>query len=236
MERNRATRNRDVALTMLIDLLVQVIFVFTLILISANAIEGDPQERGWVTPEAWKTLISIFDIDPRNVRGAEAQLGVIKGKDEKLNTELVACDAKTGACDKQAGRGPGNSPCRNSAGVEMVVAEATIDQRGRITVALGRHARDLPDRQAVSARAIGVPLSFEEFVPIMARAGPGASSAVRVQVRCEVRPTCAGRELRTRSAGHRELFHAVGAPTAVLRSGQWLERCARISPSSLRGF
>ncbi|HYV64824.1 MAG TPA: hypothetical protein VE964_01195 [Myxococcales bacterium] len=163
MERNRATRNRDVALTMLIDLLVQVIFVFTLILISANAIEGDPQERGWITPEAWKTLISIFDIDPRNVRGAEAQLGVIKGKYEKLNTELVACDAKTGACDKQAGRGPGNSPCRNSAGVEMVVAEATIDQRGRITVALGRHARDLPDRQAVSARAIGVPLSVEEF-------------------------------------------------------------------------
>jgi hypothetical protein len=163
MQRNRATRNRDIALTTLIDLLVQVIFVFTLILISANAIEGDPQERGWVTPDAWKTLISIFDIDPRNVRGAEAQLGVIKGKYEKLNTELVACDAKTGACDKQAGRGPGNSPCRNSAGVEMVVAEATIDQRGRITVALGRHARDLPDRQAVSARAIGVPLSFEEF-------------------------------------------------------------------------
>jgi len=163
MERNRATRNRDVALTMLIDLLVQVIFVFTLILISANAIEGDPQERGWVTPEAWKTLISIFDIDPRNVRGSEAQLSVIKGKYEKLNSELVACDAKTGACDKQAGRGPGNSPCRNSAGVEMVVAEATIDQRGRITVALGRDARELADRQAVSARAIGVPLSVEEF-------------------------------------------------------------------------
>jgi hypothetical protein len=163
MQRNRATRNRDIALTTLIDLLVQVIFVFTLILISANAIEGDPQERGWVTPDAWKTLISIFDIDPQSIRGAEAQLSAIKGKYEKLNTDLVACDAKTGACDKQAGRGPGNSPCRNSAGVEMVVAEATIDQRGRITVALGRHARDLQDRQPVSDRAIGIPLSVDEF-------------------------------------------------------------------------
>jgi hypothetical protein len=45
----------------------------------------------------------------------------------------------------------------------MIVAEATIDQRGRITVALGRHARDLQDRQPVSARAIGTPLSVDEF-------------------------------------------------------------------------
>ena len=163
IQRSRATRNRDIALTTLIDLLVQVIFVFTLILISANAIEGDPQERGWVTPDAWKTLISIFDIDSQNIRGAEAQLGAIKGKYEKLNTDLVACDAKTAACDKQAGRGPGNAPCRDSAGVEMMVAEAMIDQRGRITVALGRHARELQDRQPVSARAIGTPLSVDEF-------------------------------------------------------------------------
>ena len=163
MQRNRAARNRDIALTTLIDLLVQVIFVFTLILISANAIEGDPRERGWVTPDAWKTLISIFDIDPRNIRGAEAQLGAIKGKYERLNTDLVACDAKIGACDKQAGRGPGNAPCRNAAGVEMVVAETTIDHRGKITVALGRHARDLQDRQPVSDRAIGIPLSVDEF-------------------------------------------------------------------------
>src|SRR5262245_26834530 len=152
MERNRTTRNRDIALTTLIDLLVQVIFVFTLILISANAIEGDPQERGWVTPDAWKTLISIFDIDPQNIRGAEAQLGAIKGKYEKLNTDLVACDAKTGACDKQAGRGPGNATCRDSGGVEMMVAEAMIGKRGRINGEIVRQVGEHRERQTLRRR------------------------------------------------------------------------------------
>jgi hypothetical protein len=163
MPRNKLARNRDVALTTLIDLLVQVIFVFTLILISADAIEGDPTERGWVTPDAWKTLISIFDIDPRHVRGPAAQLTEIKGKYDSVKDDLLACDAKVAACDKQAGRGPGNSPCRNQAGVEMVVAEATIDAQGRITVALGRHSGELQDKQPLSGRAIGSPLSVAEF-------------------------------------------------------------------------
>jgi hypothetical protein len=162
-QRSRVARNRDIALTTLIDLLVQVIFVFTLILISADAMEGDPAERGWVTPDTWKTLISIFDVDPRNVRGATAQLGEIKGKYDRLKDDLLACDAKVGACDRQAGRGPGNSPCRDSAGVEMVVAEAKIDLKGRITVARGRHSRELEDTQPLRAGAIGSPLSAEEF-------------------------------------------------------------------------
>jgi len=36
----RLARNRDIALTTLIDLLVQVVFVFTLILVSAEVIEA----------------------------------------------------------------------------------------------------------------------------------------------------------------------------------------------------
>ena len=75
---------------------------------------------------------------------AEAQLGAIKGKYERLNTDLVACDAKIGACDKQAGRGPGNAPCRNAAGVEMVVAEATIDHRGKIIGGAGTPCKRPP--------------------------------------------------------------------------------------------
>jgi hypothetical protein len=163
IRRHRLARNRDIALTTLIDLLVQIIFVFTLILVSADAIGSESHERGWVTPEVWKTLISIFDIDPRSLRDAGAQVTEIKGQYEKLKDDLVACDAKTGACDKQAGRGPGNAPCRNSAGVEMVVADATIDRDGRIVVALGRHARELQDQQPLGAGAIGVPLSAERF-------------------------------------------------------------------------
>jgi hypothetical protein len=156
-------RSREVALTTLIDLLVQVIFVFTLILISADAIEGDPKERGWVTPDVWKTLISIFDVDPRNVRGPAGQLTEIKDKYDRVKDDLVACDAKSAACDKQAGRGPGNVPCRNQAGVEMVVAEATIDHLGKITVAPGRHAGELQGTQPLSVDAIGTPLSVAEF-------------------------------------------------------------------------
>jgi hypothetical protein len=163
MQRNKLARNRDIALTTLIDLLVQIIFVFTLILISAEAIEGDPKDRGWVTPETWKTLISIFDIDPQHIRGPAAQLDQIKGKYDRLKDDLLASDAKVAAYDKQAGRGPGNSPCRNEAGVEMVVAEATIDHQGKITVALGRHSRELQNKQPLSADAIGSPLSVADF-------------------------------------------------------------------------
>jgi hypothetical protein len=166
IERTRLGRNRDIALTTLIDLLVQVIFVFTLILISAEAIESDPKERGWVTPEVWKTLISIFDVDPRNARGPEAQVSEIKGKYDQVKDDLTACDAKSAACDKQAGRGPGNAPCRNQAGVEMVVAQAAIDERGRITVALGRDAGELKQKQPLGVDAIGVPLSAPEFAAL----------------------------------------------------------------------
>jgi hypothetical protein len=159
----RGARHRDIALTTLIDLLVQVVFVFTLILIAADAMEGDPGERGWVTPDTWKTLISIFDIDPRHVRSAGAQVGAIKGKYEGLKEDLLACDAKVGACDRHTGRGPGNSPCRSPAGVEMVVARAMIDEKGRIIVARGRHSGELEKTQPLRGGAIGMPLSVEDF-------------------------------------------------------------------------
>jgi hypothetical protein len=165
-QKSGPAQNRDVALTTLIDLLVQVIFVFTLILISADAIEGDPKERGWVTPDVWKTLISIFDVDPRNVREAGAQIAEIKDKYDRLKDDLVACDAKSGACDKQAGRGPGNPPCRSQAGVEMVVADATIDHQGKIIVAPGRDSGELQDKWPLSLDAIGTPLSVAEFASL----------------------------------------------------------------------
>jgi hypothetical protein len=160
-------KNRDVALTTLIDLLVQVIFVFTLILISADALESfDPKERGWITPEVWKTLISIFDVDPRTVRDAGAQVTEIRGRYDRMRVDLAACDAKSAACDKQAGRGPGNAPCRNAAGVEMVVAEATIDRAGLITVTAGEHAREVQARRPLADDALGTPLSVAAFATL----------------------------------------------------------------------
>jgi len=80
IRRNRLAGNRDIALTTLIDLLVQIIFVFALILISVDVMGNESHERGWVTPEVWKTLISIFDIDPRSLRDPGVQATEIKGK------------------------------------------------------------------------------------------------------------------------------------------------------------
>jgi hypothetical protein len=163
LRRNRLAQNRDVTLTTLIDLLVQIIFVLALILVSADVMGNEPRERGWVTPEAWKTLISIFDIDPRTLRDVPAQAAAVTSTYTRLKDDLHACGAKTGACDRQAGRGPGNPPCRNSTGVEMVVAEATIDRDGRIVVAPGRDAGELQKKQPLGADAFGVPLSAERF-------------------------------------------------------------------------
>ena len=163
IRRDRLARNRDVALTTLIDLLVQVIFVLALILVAADVGGNESRERGWVTPEAWKTLISIFDVDPRTLREVPAQVAAIKATYGRLQDNLQACDARTGACERNAGRGPGNPPCRNAAGVEMVVADATIDRDGRILVALGRDAGELQDKQPLGADAFGVPLSAERF-------------------------------------------------------------------------
>ena len=163
IRRSRGARNRDIALTTLIDLLVQIIFVFTLILVSADVMGNESRERGWVTPEAWKTLISIFDVDPRRVRDPGLQVAEIKDRYDKLKDDLAACDAKSGACERQVGRGPGNAPCRDEAGIEMIAAEATIDRDGRIVVAPGRHARELEEQRPLGAGAIGVPLSVEQF-------------------------------------------------------------------------
>ena len=163
IRRRRPAQNRDVALTTLIDLLVQIIFVLALILVSADVMGSESRERGWVTPEAWKTLISIFDIDPRTLRDVPTQIAAIKSTHNGLKDELQACDARTGACDRQAGRGPGHPPCRNSAGAEMVVAEATIERDGQIVVTAGRDARELQDEQPLGTEAFGVPLSAERF-------------------------------------------------------------------------
>ncbi len=51
IHRTRSARNRDLALTTLIDLLVQIIFVFTLILISADVMGSESREPGWERAE-----------------------------------------------------------------------------------------------------------------------------------------------------------------------------------------
>lgn len=175
--RDSRTRNRDVALTTLIDLLVQVVFVFTLVLIASEAIEGGPKERGWVSPEVWKTLISIFDIDPGKIRNADEQalemrrnyallredLGKTKADLEKYQSILAATEQKLAAYEKQTGRGPGYPPCRDNGGVEMVVINAAIDKEGNITVTPAGHGTELRSKRPLTEGAFSRPLSPDKF-------------------------------------------------------------------------
>jgi hypothetical protein len=130
---------RDVALTTLIDLLVQVVFVFTLLLIAVGGVEGTPEERGFIAPEAWKTLVSIFDVDRKKppdeqVREIEAKYRKAQSDADELRKAIGKLDARVAELEKKTG-GPGYPPCRASNGNEIVVSMAQIDARGRIAVA-----------------------------------------------------------------------------------------------------
>lgn len=157
---------RDVALTTLIDLLVQVVFVFTLLLIAAGVIDGTPQERGFITPEAWKTLVSIFDVDPKKrpdeqIRDIEAKYRKAQSDADELRKMVGQLDTRIAELERKTGA-PGYPPCRASDGKELIVATAEIDDRGRIALA------PLPAAKDFEAAGLGFPqsgqfLSRQEF-------------------------------------------------------------------------
>jgi hypothetical protein len=175
--RDSRTRNRDVALTTLIDLLVQVVFVFTIVLIVSEVIEGSPEQRGYVTPAVWKTLISIFDIDPRNIRNTDEQalemrrkytllreeLDRTKAALAKSEAKLTDTEKKLAVIEKQTGRGPGNPPCLDKGGKEMVVFNARIDNDGNITVIPEEHGTELQRERPLTEIAFSNPLSPDRF-------------------------------------------------------------------------
>lgn len=131
---------QDVTLTTLVDLLVQIVFIFTLILIASGAVEGEPEERGYVAPEIWKTLISIFDLDTKKT--PQEQIAEIKSKyktalEERgsLRKNIDELDALIVELEKKAGA-PGFPPCRAKDGREEYVLAANIDAAGRISTNL----------------------------------------------------------------------------------------------------
>lgn len=166
--RDSRTRNRDVALTTLIDLLVQVVFVFTLLLIALEVI--DTGERVWVSAEPWKTLISIAEIDPNKLRNTDEQALEIHRKYTQLTNDLNKTKAaladterKLAAIEKQTGRGPGNPPCLDKDRKEMVVINAVIDKEGNITVTPAGHGMELRSERPLLGDAFGKPLSTDRF-------------------------------------------------------------------------
>jgi hypothetical protein len=127
---------RDVALTTLIDLLVQVVFVFTLLLIASGGIDGTPEERGYANPEVWKTLVSIFDVDVKKNTSEQAEEIAAKYKaaiDERdsLRKRIDELDQLNAKLEKRTG-GTGLPPCRTPERDEIVVVLAKIDSSGRI--------------------------------------------------------------------------------------------------------
>ena len=154
---------RDVALTTLIDLLVQVVFVFTLVLIASGSLDGSPEDRGYVTPEVWKTLVSAFGLNAtdshiKNVQDIVDQHNKVKeerGKAPKQRDELRIMvdelDKKIAVLEKKAGA-PGQPPCRNDQKEEIFVGVAKIDAAGLITFA----ATDSARRIAAAALEVNV--------------------------------------------------------------------------------
>ena len=168
--RDWRTRNRDVALTTLIDLLVQVVFVFTLLLIASEVIEGPPIERGWVSPDVWKTLISIFDVDPGKIRNTNEQAlemrrkyALLRDEHDKTKAALTDTERKLAVIEKQTGRGPGYPPCLDKDRKEMVVINAAIDKEGNITVTPAGHGTELRSERPLTEGAFSKPLSTDRF-------------------------------------------------------------------------
>lgn len=172
------SRNREAALATLIELLVQLVFVFTLVLVASETIQGAPGDRGWVSPETWRTLISIFDIDPNRIRDADKQAEEMKkrweqAKEErdKSKRELEQCGARLSAvekdlaaCQKGLGRGPGYPACRSERGEELVVLRATVNKDGEIVVQVLPSASGVGVERPLDREVIGRPMTPKGFL------------------------------------------------------------------------
>jgi hypothetical protein len=163
---NRRDGRRDVTLTTLIDLLVQIVFVFTLILIASGAVEGSAEERGFMAPEVWKTLVSIFDVDPN--KSSKEQIEEIQSKYQITNNERDALrgkvdelDAKISELERKAGA-PGYPPCRAKDGQEEYVLAASIDAAGRITAVPTSGSKAI-EASGLLIKKAGQNLSLREF-------------------------------------------------------------------------
>lgn len=160
-----APGRRDVALTTLIDLLVQVVFVFTLLLIASGVIEGPPEERGYLAPEEWKTLVSIFDVDTK--KAPREQIAQIKDRHDKLRRQVDDLDGHVIRLEKRVAGAPGYPPCRGKDGSEQFALSVTIDVQGAITAARLPNSYIAPGAEAIIEQTEGG-ISRQEFAELFA--------------------------------------------------------------------
>ena len=180
--RHRLAQNRDVTLTTLIDLLVQIIFVLALILVSADVMGNESRERGWVPPgpEDPDQHLGCRSPDPpgrpRPGRGDQEHVHPDEGRPARLRREdrRVRPTGRTRSGEptvppfggRRHGGGRGDHPCD-----------------GRILVGLG------VTRESSRTTAARADASTSRFPPSDWRSVPGswrehglgAGSFVRVQ-------------------------------------------------------
>ena len=162
--------NRDIALTTLVDLLVQVIFVLVLILIGSNILDAEPGIPTIGVPlEPWKTLISISEIDPRVPVSRQADLLTEKVRElNRLLSEakkaLELCEARSKVCNEENKRlkdllgGVGRPSCKDDKKNNEFVLKVFIDEDG-----------------GVSAVPIGAGIALTASLPI-----PNSATAKRI--------------------------------------------------------
>lgn len=87
---SKRSRNKEIALATLVELLVQFVFVFTLVLVASGVIKSDEPKRVPTapTPEAWRTLLSIFDIRPNLIPLIDQQVNALRGGIQDLKQKL----------------------------------------------------------------------------------------------------------------------------------------------------
>lgn len=174
--RDKHEGRRNIALTTLIDLLVQVVFVFTLLLLASDAIQGPPEGRGYVPTEAWRTLVSIFDADPKSDISLQAKEIVtkyqaVKVERDKARQEADAWRKKVDELDaiieqlraKAGGAAPGLPPCRDNQASDLIVLHADINENGEIAVTLLPSAKAVPMIVAETTEYSGKLMPRDDF-------------------------------------------------------------------------
>lgn len=120
-------KNRELVLTTLIDLLVQILFIFTIVLIIKVSTEaGKNGSFNDDLPEVWKTLVSeVLGVNSLN-KSSKENAQAIKDKIKKLEEEIEKLKRKI---QMLGGGAPGKPLCLDSdkKTIDFILEVAIID-------------------------------------------------------------------------------------------------------------